>query len=80
MISILTEKAKLEALKNRKETLQKEIEALQNDYKKSVKTLKKNKVEIITQNEKFKTLQTEKEEKEKSLEKRKKIMELMPSG
>merc|ERR1712156_700175 len=74
------EKAKLEALKNRKETLQKEIEALQNDYKKSVKTLKKNKVEIITQNEKFKTLQIEKEEKEKSLEKRKKIMELMPSG
>ena len=70
----------MEALKTRKEALQNELEQLQVDYKKSVQTLKNNKVEIISQNEKFKTLLTEKEEKEKSLEKRKKIMELMPSG
>jgi len=74
------EKAKLEALENRKVTLQKELEELQIVYKKSVKSLKANKLEIKNHEEKIQNFIHEKEEKSKNLEKRKKIMELMPSG
>merc|ERR550534_2255906 len=74
------EKAKLEALENRKETLQKELEELQSDYKKSIQSLKANKLEIKNHEEKIQNFILQKEEKSKNLEKRKKIMELMPSG
>ena len=67
-------------MNNRKETVQEELEKLQLDYKKSVKLLKANKLEIKINEEKYQTLILEKEEKSKNLEKRKKIMELMPSG
>ena len=70
----------MQALKEQKEMLQKELEQLQIDYKKSVKNLKSSKLELKNQGEKMEVLIVEKEDKEKSLEKRKKIMELMPSG
>ena len=79
-LDLILEKAKLEALENRKETLQKELEELQIVYKKSVKSLKANKLEIKNHEEKIQNFIYEKEEKSKNLEKRKKIMELMPSG
>merc|ERR550534_627921 len=74
------EKAKLEALENCKDTLQKELEELQTDYKKSIKLLKANKLEIKNHEEKIQNFIHQKEEKSKHMEKRKKIMELMPSG
>jgi hypothetical protein len=56
------------------------LEELQTDYKKSIKSLKANKLEIKNHEEKIQNFIHEKEEKSKNLEKRKKIMELMPSG
>ena len=79
-LDLILEKAKLEALENRKETLQKELEELQSDYKKSIKSLKANKLEIKNHEGNIQNFIHQKEEKSKHLEKRKKIMELMPSG
>ena len=71
---------KLEALKSKREKVYEEMEEIQTKYKAAKLDLKSKKQELINLHEKFEALNIEKSEKEKNLEKRMKMMELLPSG
>ena len=72
--------SKIEALKTKRDKVQLEVEEIYQDYKKASRHLKNQKLQMKQNETNMQNFLVEKEEKEKVLEKRLKIMELMPQG
>ena len=78
--SVPSQDSKLEALKLRKSEMEQELEEMHRNYKLDYKKLKSMKLELKKQEENQLTLTQELQVKQKEVEKREKILKLLPSG